>query len=53
MDVQTLVWPLNQPSNDLPNAMITRWQTYIRLFDFDVQHVQWNRGVNLAGHLVS
>ena len=38
-DAQTLVWLLNQPLNDLPNAMIIRWLTYIRLFDFDVKHI--------------
>jgi hypothetical protein len=38
-DAQTLIWILNQPPNDLPNAMMTRWLTYIRLFDFDVKHV--------------
>ena len=38
-DSQTLVWLLNQPPNDLPNAMITRWLIYIRLFDFDVKHI--------------
>src|SRR5436305_3564569 len=42
-DAQTLVWLLNQPPNDLPNAMITRWLTYIRLFDFDVKHVAGNK----------
>lgn len=35
-DAQTLVWLLNQPLNDLPNAMMTRWLTYIRLF---VKHI--------------
>jgi len=30
---------LNQPPNDLPNAVLTRWLSYIRLFDFDVKHV--------------
>ena len=39
-DAQTLVWLLNQPPNDLPNAMMTRWLTYIRLFDFDVKHIR-------------
>ena len=34
MNSQALVWLLNQPSNDLSNAMITRWLIYIRLFDF-------------------
>ena len=38
-DSQVLVWLLNQPPNDLPNAMITRWLIYIRLFDFDVKHI--------------
>src|SRR5436190_4348195 len=38
-DYQTLVWLLNQPPNDLPNAMMTRWLAYIRLFDFDAKHV--------------
>ena len=38
-DAQTLVWLLNQPPNDLPNAMMTRWLAYIRLFDFEVKHI--------------
>ena len=38
-DSRTLVWILNQPPNDLPNAMMTRWLSYIRLFDFDVEHI--------------
>lgn len=38
-DAQTLVWILNQPPNDLPNALLTRWAAYIRLFDFEVHHV--------------
>src|SRR5438045_8422556 len=42
-DAQTIVWLLNQPPNDLPNAMMTRWLTYIRLFDFDVKHVAGNK----------
>ena len=39
-DSQTLVWLLNQPPHDLPNAMMTRWLAYARLFDFDVRHVK-------------
>jgi len=39
MDAWNLIWLLNQPPNDLPSAMITRWLTYIRLFDFDVRHI--------------
>ena len=42
-DSQALVWLLNQPPNDLPNAMMTRWLAYIRLFDFDVAHVPGNK----------
>ena len=42
-DAQTLVWLLNQPPNDLPNAMMMRWLTYIHLFDFTVKHVPGNK----------
>jgi hypothetical protein len=42
-DVKMLVWLLNQPPNDLPNAMMTRWLTYIHLFDFDVKHIPRKR----------
>jgi len=42
-DSQTLVWLLNQPPNDLPNAMIMRWLAYARLFDFDVKHIKGNK----------
>ena len=42
-DAQTLVWLLNQPRNDLPNVMMTRWLAYIRLFDFDVKHIPGNK----------
>jgi hypothetical protein len=42
-DAQTLVWLLNQAPNDWPNAMSTRWLSYIRLFDFDVKHIKGTR----------
>ena len=42
-DANTLVWLLNQPPNDLPNSMLTRWLTYIRLFDFEVRHVKGSK----------
>ena len=42
-DSQTLVWLLNRPPNDLPNAMMTRWLAYIRLFDFDTKHIPGNK----------
>jgi len=38
-----LVWLLNQQPNDLPNAMMTRWLAYIRLFDFHVKHIPGNK----------
>ena len=38
-DSQSLVWLLNQPPNDLPNAMMMQWLAYLRLFDFDATHV--------------
>ena len=31
------------PPNDLPNAMMTRWLAYIRLFDFHVKHIPGNK----------
>jgi hypothetical protein len=43
MDTQTLVWLLNQPLNDLPTAFLTRWLSYIHLFDFQVKHVRGKR----------
>ena len=42
-DSQSLVCLLNQPPTDLPNAVMTRWLSYIRLFDFDTQHVPGNK----------
>ena len=43
IDAQTLVWLLNQQPNDLPNAMMTRWLAYIRLFYFYVKHISGNK----------
>src|SRR5690606_20010179 len=39
IDAQTLVHQLNQPSSDLPGALVSRWIAWIRLFDFDIAHV--------------
>ena len=36
---QTLLHQLNLPIVDLPDAMVTRWITWIWLFDFDVRHI--------------
>jgi hypothetical protein len=42
-DSQSLVWLLNQPPNDLPNAMMMRQLAYLRLFDFDAVPVPGNK----------
>jgi hypothetical protein len=39
-DANTLVAQLNGAVNDHPGAMLTRWLTWIRLFDFEVRHVK-------------
>src|SRR5579859_2493960 len=54
-DSQTLVWLLNQPLNDLPNAMMTRWLAYIRLFDFTPKQIHGHKngvadGLSQRGH---
>ena len=33
------MWLLNQPSNDLSNAIITKWLSYLLLFDFDATYL--------------
>jgi len=38
-DANTLVHQQHLPANDLPEALVTRWIAWIRLFDFDVKHV--------------
>ena len=43
IDAKTLLHQLNPPIVDLPGAMVTRWITWIRLFDFDVRHVPGHR----------
>lgn len=39
-DANTLVAQLNGAVNDHPGAMLTRWLTWIRLFDFEVRHIK-------------
>ena len=36
----TLVAQLNGAAHDHASAMLTRWLTWIRLFDFEVRHVK-------------
>jgi hypothetical protein len=43
MDSQTLMWILNQPPIDLPNGLMSCWLAYIRLFEFDIEHVPGNK----------
>jgi hypothetical protein len=38
-DSQVLVHQLNGAVNDVPGAMVTRWISYILLFDFTARHV--------------
>jgi ribonuclease HI len=38
-DANTLAHQLNLPAIDLPAALVNRWITWIRQFDFDVKHV--------------
>lgn len=39
-DAASLVWLLNQVPSDLPNAVMTRWLTWLRLFDFETKHIK-------------
>ena len=39
INAKTLLHQLNLPIVDLPGAMVTRWISWIRLFDFTVRHV--------------
>lgn len=39
-DAASLVWLLNQVPSDLPNAVMTRWLTWLRLFDFEAKHIK-------------
>ena len=39
IDARTLVCQLNQPTSDLPGAIVGRWLAYLRLFHFDIKHV--------------
>lgn len=50
-DARILVWLLNQPLNDLSNAMMIGWLAYIRLFDFYFKHIFRNK--NSAADILS
>ena len=39
LDAKTLVAQLNRSAADLPGALVSQWLAWIRLFDFEVQHV--------------
>jgi hypothetical protein len=38
-DANVLTTQLNRSGTDLLNALLTRWLTWIRLFNFEVRHV--------------
>lgn len=40
IDARTLVYQLNLPASDLPGSVVNRWLAWIRLFDFDIEHVE-------------
>ena len=39
IDALTLLHKLNQPTSDLPGAIVGRWLAHIRLFSFDIKHI--------------
>lgn len=39
VDAQVLVHQINGSATDVPGALVIRWLAWIRLFDFDIQHV--------------
>ena len=49
MDVNVLVAQLNWSATDLPGSLVMRWIAYIRLFDFEVQHVPGKKHTAVDG----
>ena len=45
IDVNILIIQLNRSAADLSEVLMTRWLTWIRLFDFDVRHVLGKRHI--------
>ena len=39
-DAEMLIAQFNKSGTDFPEALLTRWLAWIRLFDFDVRHVK-------------
>jgi hypothetical protein len=39
INAHVLLHQLNRFGTDLPGALVTRWLTWIRLFDFDIRHI--------------
>ena len=48
-DANILVAQLNRFSNDLPNALVTRWRAWIRLLDIKVIHISRKRYTTADG----
>jgi hypothetical protein len=44
-DANTLVAQLNRSATDLPGALVTQWLAWIRLFDFEVKHIEGKKNV--------
>ena len=40
IDSKTLVAQLNRSATDLPGAVVSNWLAYMRLFDFQVKHIE-------------
>ena len=39
VDAQVLVHQINGSASDIPGALVMRWLTWIRLFDFDIKYI--------------
>ncbi|KAK6215417.1 putative gag-pol poly protein [Colletotrichum tabaci] len=48
-DARVLVAQINGAANDLPSAMMTRWLAWIRLFDFEIKHIDGKKNTAADG----
>jgi hypothetical protein len=44
-DALVLVHQLNGAASDIPRALMMRWITWIRLFDFEIKHIPGSKNV--------
>ena len=40
IDARTFVHQLNQPASTLPGSVVNRWLAWIRMFSFEIKHVE-------------